>query len=196
MEIVRLNTLKPFARREYGRISSVYDTMRGVNARLTRDFVSGIATHHANCHLLVERVEKEDERDDSMRGGLRPMERVLCGADRLEREEHEHASSRGEEQEPTTPAFDLEGCEHSPEQVPDGENTGNEELDGGVGYADGVEDLVQIVGDETVSGPLREPSDGDDDDHALAVALSRDEGLPADVFRVWQIMSVTMLRKF
>ena len=33
-EIVKLNTLKPFARSEYGRISSVYETMRGVNARL------------------------------------------------------------------------------------------------------------------------------------------------------------------
>lgn len=34
MEIVKLNTLKPFARSEYGRISSVYETMSGVNARL------------------------------------------------------------------------------------------------------------------------------------------------------------------
>ena len=33
-EMVKLNTLKPFARSEYGRISSVYDTMSGVNARL------------------------------------------------------------------------------------------------------------------------------------------------------------------
>ena len=33
-EIVKLNTLKPLARSEYGKISSVYDTMSGVNARL------------------------------------------------------------------------------------------------------------------------------------------------------------------
>ena len=34
-EIVKLNTLKPLARSEYGKISSVYDTMSGVNARLS-----------------------------------------------------------------------------------------------------------------------------------------------------------------
>ena len=33
-EIVKLKTLKPFARREYGRISTVYETMRGLNATL------------------------------------------------------------------------------------------------------------------------------------------------------------------
>lgn len=33
-EMVKLKTVKPFARMEYGRISTVYETMRGVNARL------------------------------------------------------------------------------------------------------------------------------------------------------------------
>ena len=35
-EMVKLKTLKPFARSEYGRISSVYDTMSGVNAILRK----------------------------------------------------------------------------------------------------------------------------------------------------------------
>lgn len=34
IEIVKLKMLKPLARSEYGRISSVYETMSGVNARL------------------------------------------------------------------------------------------------------------------------------------------------------------------
>lgn len=33
-EMVKLNMLKPLARTENGKISTVYDTMRGVNARL------------------------------------------------------------------------------------------------------------------------------------------------------------------
>lgn len=69
-EIVRLNTLKPLARREYGRISSVYDTMRGVNAKLLEAFVSDITAPQTGWHSLVECVEEEDERDDSVRGGL------------------------------------------------------------------------------------------------------------------------------
>lgn len=75
-EIVRLNTLKPFARREYGRISSVYDTMRGVNAKLLEAFVSDITVHQANQHSLVERVEQEDERDDSHHMALYPGRRA------------------------------------------------------------------------------------------------------------------------
>lgn len=118
-----------------------------------------------------------------MRGGRRLVQSVLCGADRLQREEQEHARGGGEEQEATTPAVDLEGREHGPEQIPDGENTGDEQLDGGVGDADGVEHLVEVVRDKAVSGPLREPGDGNDDDHALAVALGGYESFPADILR-------------
>jgi hypothetical protein len=41
-EIVKLKRLKPFARIGYGRISTVYDTIRGVNAILP-SFISQMA---------------------------------------------------------------------------------------------------------------------------------------------------------
>ena len=43
------------------------------------------------------------------------------------------------------------------------------------------EHLVQIVGYQTIPGPLREESDGDDDPQALAIARLGDERLPANV---------------
>ena len=123
---------------------------------------------------LVEGVEEEDERDDGVRGGLRAVQRVLRGADRLQREEERHARGGGEEEEAAAPAVDLERRKHGPEQVPDRQDTGDEQLDVGVGDADRVEHLVEVVRHEAVPGPLREPRDGDDDAHPLAVAARGD----------------------
>lgn len=54
-------------------------------------------------------------------------------------------------------------------------------LDGGVYDADGSEDLIEVVRDQSVRRPLREEGDGDDDADTLAVAGGGEEGLPADV---------------
>ena len=60
-------------------------------------------------------------------------------------------------------------------------DTVDQELNGRVRNANGVEDLVKVVRDETVTGPLREERDGNDDPHALAVAGGREESFPADI---------------
>ena len=57
----------------------------------------------------------------------------------------------------------------------------DEQLDGSIGDTDSLEDGVQVVRDETVSGPLREPGDGKDDPQALAVPGSGKDRLPANV---------------
>ena len=129
---------------------------------------------------LVEGVEQEDERDDGVGGRMCAVDRILRRADRLQGEEEGHAGRRREEQEAAAPAVDLERREDGPEQVPDSEDAGDEQLDAVVRDADGVEDLVQVVRYETVSGPLREPCNGHDDDHTLAVPAGRDKCLPAD----------------
>ena len=132
-------------------------------------------------HALVSGVVEEDERDDGVRGGLGAVEGVLGGADSLHGEEDRHADTRHQEEEATADALDLERGEHGPAQVPDGEDTGDEELDGRARDADRVEHLAEVVRDETVPGPLREPGEGDDDTHTLAVAGRLDECEPADV---------------
>ena len=57
-EMVKLNTLKPFARSEYGRISSVYDTMSGVNARLSHRRIS------------TPSQREKDEKEEKERSGV------------------------------------------------------------------------------------------------------------------------------
>jgi len=106
--------------------------------------------------------------------------RVNGGASSLETEHDDHTGARGQEQDTTTDPVNHKRGEESPEQVPDLKDTVDEELDGGINDADGYEDLVEVVGDETVTRPLGEESKGDDDPHASPVSRGGEEGLPAD----------------
>lgn len=58
---------------------------------------------------------------------------------------------------------------------------GDEQLGSGVRDADGVEHLVEIERYESVARPLREPRDGDNEEHPLPVSGGLEERSPADV---------------
>ncbi len=115
-----------------------------------------------------------------MRRSFVPGLRVHRRARRLEREEDEHARARAQEQHAAAGLVDERRGEERPGQVPDLQDAVDEQLDGRVRDADGVEDLVEVVRDEPVAGPLREEGERDDDAHAAAVAYGREERLPAD----------------
>ena len=57
----------------------------------------------------------------------------------------------------------------------------DEQLDGSVGDTNGLEHSVEVVRDKTVTGPLGEEGDGNDDDHTSPVTLGLVEGSPANV---------------
>lgn len=120
-------------------------------------------------------VEEEDECNNGMssRSGL--MLSILGEANRLCRVEQGHQSGRKKEEEATTETVDHESREHGPAQVPDLQNTVDEELSACTGNTNLVEDLGQVVRDETVAGPLREKGNGDDDAYALAVSGAGNE---------------------
>lgn len=60
------------------------------------------------------------------------------------------------------------------------EDTVDKELDGWIGNTDCLEHCVEVVGYETISRPLGEPSESDDDRQTLAVTRCLDQGHPAD----------------
>lgn len=131
--------------------------------------------------VLIRGVEQEDERNDGV-GGVRV---VSLGeesrANSLKNEEDKHAGHRGQEEDTTTNSVDQERSTKSPEQIPNLEDTIDEELDGGIGDTDSVEDAVEVVGNETVTRPLREEGEGEDDPETLQVASLGEDGLPANV---------------
>ncbi len=102
-------------------------------------------------------------------------------ADGLKSEENKHASRRGQEEEAATESVNQEGGAESPGQIPDLKDTVDEQLDGGVGDADGVEDTVKVVRHETISGPLGEESKSNDDPKTPQVARLGEEGFPPNV---------------
>lgn len=115
-----------------------------------------------------------------MGGGLAPGDGVTGGADSLEGEEEQHPSARTEEEDPSSDAFDERGGGDSPCQVPNLEDAVDEELGSRTGNTDGFEHFVEVVGDEAVSGPLREPSESDDDRQTLTVTGGLDQGHPTN----------------
>jgi len=112
---------------------------------------------------IVRGVKQEDEGDDRMGSRFAPGNGVTSGAHGLENEEQQHANARRDEKDPSSDTFCERGSSNSPSKVPDLEDTVDEELDGRIGDANGLEYFVEIVRDEAISGPLREPSNGDDD---------------------------------
>jgi hypothetical protein len=63
-EIANWKTQNPFARMEKGNISTVYETIRGLNARLAFDELP--AARGMAKNILIKRVEEEDERDNGI----------------------------------------------------------------------------------------------------------------------------------
>lgn len=130
---------------------------------------------------VVCSIEEEDECNDSMSSCSGLMLSILGEANRLCRVEQGHQTSRKQEEEAATQTVDHQRREHGPAQVPDLQDTVDEELSACTGDTDLVEDLGQVVRDETITRPLREEGHGDDDAHALAVSGGGNERLPADI---------------
>ena len=59
-----------------------------------------------------------------MCGACRAVDGILRGADRLQGEEQQHSGRGGEEEETTAKTLDGERCSDGPEQVPNGQDTG------------------------------------------------------------------------
>ncbi len=67
------------------------------------------------------------------------------GADGLHRKRDQHTTATGQEQEASTQLITQKRCGAGNCQIPDLQNTVDEQLDGRVGDADGVQDLSEVV---------------------------------------------------
>jgi len=130
---------------------------------------------------VVETVVQEDECNDGVTSRLGSVLGVESRADGLEGEHDDHTSGGHHEHAATSTAFNEEGGNDGDDKVVDLKTTVDTELSGGVGDTDGVEDLAQVVGDETVTGPLREEGNGDDNPHAASVTGGGEEAAVTNV---------------
>ena len=128
----------------------------------------------------VRSGEQEDEGNDCMSGGFVPGDRVTSRTDGLEDEEKQHADARGHKKDPPPDAFNERSGTNSPSEAPDLEDTIDEELDGRVGNSNGLEHFIEVVRDETIAGPLGEPTEGDDYRQTFTVPRGLDQGHPTN----------------
>lgn len=94
-------------------------------------------------------------------------------ADSLESEEDKHADTGCDEEETAAKTINKERGAKCNTQIPNLKDTVDEELGSRVGDANSVEDLVEVVRDQTVTRPLREEGNSNDNPHALAVTRAR-----------------------
>jgi len=127
---------------------------------------------------IVRAVEQKDKRDDRMGGTLVSCVGVDGRAGGLQCEKNDHAYDGGHEEDTTANLVNKGGGEESPEQIPDLEDTINQELYGGVLNADGNKNLIKVVRNETVAGPLGEEGEGNNDPHTAPISRSGEEILP------------------
>jgi hypothetical protein len=94
-------------------------------------------------------------------------------------EEDGHSDSTGQEQESSSESVDHHGTEDGGGVVSELQDSVDEGSGLGLGDTDRDEDRVQVVRDETVTGPLGEEGDGDNDPHPLQVTPTLEQAEPA-----------------
>jgi len=144
-----------------------------------QDF-DGVGDEEGSIGDGVETVEDEDECEEGTTSS--------CSGSLFKRGGHggndgirdKHTSGRDDEERATASLLDGHRGGDSDDKVVDGEDTVDESLIVGAGDSDTVEDLVEVVRDDTVSRPLREYTDTDDDPHAAAITWSAEQVDPRD----------------
>ena len=127
-----------------------------LGAELVGKNLDGVGDDKRTVGDVVRSVVEEDEGDDSVGGSGASSDGVSGRADGLHDEEDKHADVGGDEEGSSADTVAEETSDDSHEEVEELEDTVDQVLDGDVGDADGVEHLVEVVGDETVTRPLRE----------------------------------------
>lgn len=150
---------------------------------------------------VVETIEKEDKGQDTVSGRLVGPDRntlagvavvlrhtsrveilrrlgVQRGTDGPADESDAHTSRGGEEEETTSNLVDRECSDNGPEVVVDLEDTVDKSLVASLCDSNTLEDLCEVIRDETVTRPLREEGDGNDDAKTTEVSLVGEKVLP------------------
>lgn len=98
-------------------------------------------------------------------------------------EENGHSDGTGQEQESSSESVDHHGTKDGGGVVGELQDSVDEGSGLGLGDTDRDEDRVQVVRDETVTGPLGEEGDGDNDPHPLQVTPALEQAEPGRALR-------------
>ena len=151
-----------------------------LGAELIRENLDSIGDDKRRKGDIIRSVEQENPRNDSTTSSGTLLLGIQSRTDGLKDEEQQHSSRRSQEEYPPPDLVNKERSADSPEEIPNLEDTVDEELGEGVFDTDGFENLVEVVRNQPVSGPLREEGETDDDPHTTTVSRSSEERLPSN----------------
>ena len=100
---------------------------------------------------------------------------VKSGSDGYSGIDDHHTESRNEEHATTSESLNDKRRSDSNEPSPNTETSVDFKLSFLICNADLSEDFGQIVGDDGIAGPLREETEGDEDDETVAISLGLEE---------------------
>lgn len=100
---------------------------------------------------------------------------LLRRADRPEDEGHAHAGGGGDEEWASAHAIDQHGAGDGDDEGENGKATVHAELGVAISDTNRLVHVRGIVGDETVSGPLGEETEGSEEEETVPVAASLEE---------------------
>lgn len=134
---------------------------------------------------LLEVVEEVEDVDEADNGATHVSVRVFLvnasAENGPDEEGKEHANSRDEQNRATSETINVEGDEEVDEQRHGLGTAVDAQLVHGGSDADTVKNELEVVGDNTVAGPLTEDSEGNNEHETTAVTASSEEVHPLGV---------------
>ena len=146
-----------------------------LGAQLVGQNLDGVADEQTRPGEGVEEREDPDEGDHGVVGAGRALLVVQARGEGPEDESAEHAGGGGQEGGAAAEAVDVQGHGNGNDERHAGLAGREAELLGGVGDAGAVVEQAGVVGDDGIARPLREDTEGEQDDEAVAVALGPEE---------------------
>lgn len=137
--------------------------------------LDGVGDEEWSVGDSVETVEDEDEREEGTTSSSVGSLLVSSGHSSNNSVGDKHTTGGNDEEWATTNPLDGHGSGDGNDEVVDGEDTVDERLVVRGRDTNSVKNLVEVVRDETVSGPLGEYTDTDDDPHAAAVTWGAEQ---------------------
>ena len=146
-----------------------------LGAELERQDLDGVGDEQTGPGEGVAHTVEPEEDDDGDAGALVRGLAVLRAGDGRGHEAQEHTSGGGEEERAATDAVTQHGARNGDDQGEDLVATVKTETSLGASDTGCLVDLVGVVGEESVAGPLREETERDDEHESVPVALGLEE---------------------
>jgi len=150
-----------------------------LGTNLERKNLDGVTDQETGPSQVVAGIVQVNHSNDSTTSSNASFGLTLLRADCPCNEADQHTTGGKKEKWATSKAIDHESHGTSDNHVPDLKATVDDKLGVLISDTDLVENEIDVVGNERVTGPLREKTSSQADEHPVSVSLGREENFDA-----------------